>query len=119
MNLNGDAMWLAIGWTMLHFLWVGGLIGVAAAMALRALGGASAEVRYGVALASLAMLAVAPAVIGWRASLAGGADRPAPEPGGRAAPVVPPPSVRHAEETPTPCGWRSAGRCCTSSGSAD
>ena len=29
-------MWLAIGWTMLHFLWVGGLIGIVAAVALRA-----------------------------------------------------------------------------------
>ncbi len=70
MSTNIDAMWLAIGWTMLHFLWVGGLIGVGAAVALRALDRASAGVRYGVALASLALLALAPAVIGWRESLA-------------------------------------------------
>jgi len=101
---NSDAIWLAIGWTMLHFLWVGGLIGAAAAMALRSLGRASAEVRHGVALASLALLALAPAVIGWRASLAGGADRPSPEPGGQTVQVVPPPSVRHAEETLTLVG---------------
>ncbi len=31
--MNPYALWLALGWTMLHFLWVGGLIGIAAAIA--------------------------------------------------------------------------------------
>ncbi len=103
MSPNSDAMWLAIGWTMLHFLWVGGLIGVGAALALRALDRASAEVRYGVALASLALLALAPAVIGWREGVAArGVDRTLPEPRVQAMPGVPLSQARQVEEAPAP-----------------
>ena len=76
MSLDSKAVWLAIGWTMLHFLWVGGLIGIATAVALRMLRVASAEVRYVAALAGLTLLALAPAAIGWRIVGAGVAERP-------------------------------------------
>ena len=66
--------WLLVGWTMLHFLWVGGLLGLAAAALRRALRGARPEVRYSVAMLGLAALAVAPAVI---ASLLFMASQPA------------------------------------------
>ena len=82
MSGNSTGIWLAIGWTMVHFVWVGGLIGVVAAVALRAFRGASAEVRYGVALASLTILAAAPAAIAWHVGLPRGADPTAPESGG-------------------------------------
>ncbi|MGP0068920.1 MAG: hypothetical protein ACLQGP_35635, partial [Isosphaeraceae bacterium] len=76
MSLDSKAVWLAIGWTMLHFLWVGGLIGIATAVALRMLRVASADVRYVAALAGLTLLALAPAAIGWRIVGAGVAERP-------------------------------------------
>jgi hypothetical protein len=84
-------MWRAIGWTMLHFLWVGGLIGILAATALRALRGATPELRYGVALGALTLLALAPAAIGWRAGLVDGTDRPSGKPEARTMPEMPPP----------------------------
>jgi WD40 repeat protein/beta-lactamase regulating signal transducer with metallopeptidase domain len=79
MSVDSNSLWLAIGWTMLHFFWVGGLIGIGTAVALRLVRGALAEVRYAIALTGLAVLALAPAAIGWRASLseqAGGRVRP-------------------------------------------
>ena len=103
MSPNVDAMWLAIGWTMLHFLWVGGLIGVGAASALRALDRASSDVRYGVALVSLALLALAPAIIGWRARVAArGVDPTLAEPGVQVAPVVPTSRSQQVDEAPAP-----------------
>jgi beta-lactamase regulating signal transducer with metallopeptidase domain len=109
MNPGSDALWLAIGWTMLHFLWVGGLIGLASAMALLVLRRASAELRYGVALASLALLALAPVVIGWQVSVtaAGMGDRPVPGLAAREAAAVPSRSVHVLPEQPTLTG-RSA-----------
>jgi hypothetical protein len=40
MNTNSTTLWLGIGWTMLHFLWVGGVIAAMAAVVLRRLRGA-------------------------------------------------------------------------------
>src|SRR5262245_32708844 len=68
MNFNDTTLWLAAGWTMLHFLWVGGFIRVGAAIVRRTLRGASAETRYAAALSSLALLALAPGAIAWRLS---------------------------------------------------
>jgi WD40 repeat protein/beta-lactamase regulating signal transducer with metallopeptidase domain len=106
MSQDIDAVWLAIGWTMLHFLWVGGLIAIVASIALRALGGAPAEARYAVALASLALLAAAPVAIGWRTSFAAGAGRPGPMPDSptRVTAVKPPAIATPVEEAPTPIG---------------
>jgi WD40 repeat protein/beta-lactamase regulating signal transducer with metallopeptidase domain len=102
MSMGTDAVWLAIGWTMLHFLWVGGLIGITAAVALRALRDASPELRYGVALGALALLALAPAAIGWRTGLLGGVSRPEPmpEPAGQASTAMPPPLAPQVEKAP-------------------
>ena len=59
--MSTSALWLGMGWTMLHFLWVGTVIGGLGAIALRAMRRAAPEQRYGLALATLAMLALAPA----------------------------------------------------------
>ena len=75
MNTNLATLWLVIGWTMLHFLWVGGVVAAGAAVVLRLLRGASAEVRYAVALASLVLLALVPGAIAWRLARASSTDR--------------------------------------------
>jgi beta-lactamase regulating signal transducer with metallopeptidase domain len=56
-------VWTALGWTMLHLLWVGAAIGLASAMGRRLLRRARPESRYGVALACLLILAAAPGII--------------------------------------------------------
>ena len=61
--LTESRAWLAAGWTMLHFLWVGGAVGLIAALGRRALRGAAPETRYAHALLSLSAMAVAPAAI--------------------------------------------------------
>ncbi len=58
-----DALSLAVGWTMLHVLWVGATIGAAAAIAGRATRSARPEIRYVIALVFLAALGLAPMVI--------------------------------------------------------
>jgi beta-lactamase regulating signal transducer with metallopeptidase domain len=78
--MTATSPWLTAGWTMLHFLWVGGLIRVVAAVAGRALRGAPAEARYALALASLALLALAPAAIAWRLGLATKLERATSDP---------------------------------------
>jgi TonB family protein len=49
MNLLHHPLALALGGAVLHFLWQGALLGILAALALRASQGRSAEFRYGVA----------------------------------------------------------------------
>jgi beta-lactamase regulating signal transducer with metallopeptidase domain len=49
-----------VGTPILHFLWQGGVIAAAAAVALRLLNRRSAEARYGVAIGALLLMAVAP-----------------------------------------------------------
>ncbi len=56
--LTASWPWLLAGWTMLHYFWVGGLIGLLAVALRRALRKARPEVRYNVALLGLAALAV-------------------------------------------------------------
>ncbi len=58
----GSPLWIAAGWTMFHFLWIGATLGLSGLLGRRALDCASLEVRYGFALFILAAMAVAPAV---------------------------------------------------------
>jgi len=53
-------IWQIAGWTMLHYLWVGGVLGVIAAVLRRALWGAGANLRYLAALSCFAVLGIAP-----------------------------------------------------------
>ncbi len=61
--LHSRAAWIAVSWTMVHLLWVGGVIGLCGAAARSALRNARPETRYGAALACLIVLAAAPAVL--------------------------------------------------------
>ena len=70
MSNNSATIWLAVGWIMLHFLWLGGVLAAAAAVVMRAFRGASAEVRTGLALASMVVLALVPPAIAWRLTFA-------------------------------------------------
>ena len=63
LDVRGVELWNIAGWTMLHFLWIGALIGVAAAISRWLLRRAAPAVRYTAALACLALLAAAPVVI--------------------------------------------------------
>jgi beta-lactamase regulating signal transducer with metallopeptidase domain/HEAT repeat protein len=61
------SFWEVLGWTMLHFLWVGALIALFARLVLWAARRRSPRVRYAVALAGFLFLALAPAVLcAWR-----------------------------------------------------
>jgi beta-lactamase regulating signal transducer with metallopeptidase domain len=92
--LTGSRPWLAAGWTMLHFLWVGGAIGLVAALGRRALRGAVPEARYGFALLGLAAMAVAPAAIVALLPASPRDDGPAREsPRAVAVTPLPPPSA--------------------------
>ena len=66
---TADRLWHVAGWTMLHFLWVGACLGLAAVVLRRLLSAADHHLRYCCALASLAMLAVAPVGIAIGVSL--------------------------------------------------
>src|SRR3954470_20980568 len=55
-----ENIWLLAGWTMIHFLWLGTLVGTIALPSRWLLGRASANVRYAVALSWLAALVALP-----------------------------------------------------------
>jgi beta-lactamase regulating signal transducer with metallopeptidase domain len=78
--MMGSRPWLTAGWTMLHFLWVGGALGLAAAAGRLVLRRAAPEARYGFALLCLGVTAVAPAAIAMCLSRA---------PDHRTAPAIP------------------------------
>jgi beta-lactamase regulating signal transducer with metallopeptidase domain/tetratricopeptide (TPR) repeat protein len=61
--LTTSPVWTAAGWTMLHMIWVGGLIGVMAALGRWLMKSTGPEARYGVALAFLLVLTVSPVAI--------------------------------------------------------
>ncbi|MTV56206.1 M56 family metallopeptidase, partial [Pseudoduganella buxea] len=62
-----DTLTGAIGWSLLHFLWQGLLIGWAAALALHLLRNRSAQARYAVACGALLLCAALPlGSIAWR-----------------------------------------------------
>ncbi len=63
-----SSVWRLAGWTMLHYLWVGGVMAALAAAGRRMLRQVHPDVRYGYAVASLTTLAVAPAFIAWTIS---------------------------------------------------
>jgi len=76
-QLDGVDWWHVAGWTMLHYLWLGALAGLAAGVCRAVLRSAPANVRYVVALASLATLAVLPVGIAvWVSANPQVADRP-------------------------------------------
>jgi beta-lactamase regulating signal transducer with metallopeptidase domain len=50
------------GWTLVHFVWQGALVGFGAAAALRLLRSASAQTRYGVACVAMAAMLAAPII---------------------------------------------------------
>lgn len=74
-----DTLTGAIGWSLLHFLWQGLLVGWVAALALHLLRNRSAQARYAVACGALLLCAALPlASIAWRVAV---------QLGGHAAPV--------------------------------
>ena len=60
LQLGGVELWQLAGWTMLHFLWVGSLIGLAAAIGRVIVRRAAPSVRYAAALGCLCMLGGSP-----------------------------------------------------------
>lgn len=63
LGLTESDLWVRAGWIMIHYLWVGTLLGLAAVACKWALKSATAHVRYLVALGWLAALALSPMVI--------------------------------------------------------
>jgi Zn-dependent protease with chaperone function len=61
-----SAAWDVIGWTLLHYVWVGAALGAAAWVLRRVVGRLSPTLRYAAALGMLVLLAVAPGVIAWQ-----------------------------------------------------
>ena len=57
------AGWIAAGWTMIHFLWIGSVLGLVVAYGRSLLAKAPPHVRYAYALAGLVVLAVTPGII--------------------------------------------------------
>jgi hypothetical protein len=66
LSFMNSPLWLTAGWTMLHFIWVGAVIGLLAAIARWILKPASCQTRYLVALVCFASLALAPLLIAAR-----------------------------------------------------
>jgi beta-lactamase regulating signal transducer with metallopeptidase domain/cell division septum initiation protein DivIVA len=60
LSLAHEPWALALGWSLLHFLWQGAALGLLAWLVLALLRGASAKARYGTACAFLLLMAVAP-----------------------------------------------------------
>jgi hypothetical protein len=67
--MNTERVWLIVGWTMLHYLWVGAALGLGAWLARRIAERLVAPVRYAAALSCLALLAFAPVAIAWNVAL--------------------------------------------------
>jgi beta-lactamase regulating signal transducer with metallopeptidase domain/peroxiredoxin len=59
----GAPVWTAFGWTMLHFLWIGGLFGVVAGVGRWVLCRCSPHVRYSYALICLMGLTMIPVLV--------------------------------------------------------
>src|SRR5688572_7541778 len=62
-SLDSAGLRQLAGWTMLHFLWIGGLIAVVAVVLRLALRRVRPQVRYLAAVAMLAVFAAAPVAI--------------------------------------------------------
>jgi beta-lactamase regulating signal transducer with metallopeptidase domain len=76
MNPTFDHWVQVAGWTLVHFVWQGGLIALAGAAALRFLRTASAQARYGIACAALAAMLVSPAMTARVISTSAQAEQP-------------------------------------------
>jgi TonB family protein len=63
----------AVGWTLLHFVWQGAVIGIAYAIVRAASGTARSQVRYASGLCALALMALAPALTLWQLAPGAGA----------------------------------------------
>jgi beta-lactamase regulating signal transducer with metallopeptidase domain/tetratricopeptide (TPR) repeat protein len=61
--MTSSPVWTAVGWTMLHLVWVGAVIGVLAALSRRVFKSFGPEVRHGAALVWLVVSTASPAVI--------------------------------------------------------
>lgn len=59
-SVAGSRLWVAAGWTMIHFLWVGLAIALLAHVVRRALDRAPAEIRHAAVLICFAALVAAP-----------------------------------------------------------
>ena len=59
----GIRLWQIAGWTMLHYFWVGAVLGAVALLVRQRLRSSAANVRYVFALGSLLLLSVTPAAI--------------------------------------------------------
>ncbi|RYZ40500.1 MAG: energy transducer TonB [Myxococcaceae bacterium] len=56
----------AVGWALVHLLWQGVLVAVALALALRWVGGRSANLRYALACGAMGILLALPVATAWR-----------------------------------------------------
>ncbi|MAG55719.1 MAG: hypothetical protein CMJ83_05465 [Planctomycetes bacterium] len=61
--MSGHSVWMAIGWTMVHFLWIGALVALGASLVARSVRRARPEVRYVAALAGFVAFAISPVFI--------------------------------------------------------
>jgi len=61
--MTASSVWLALGWTFLHVVWLGLIVGLIAATLRRLLRRARPEIRHGAALASLMVLAATPIIV--------------------------------------------------------
>ena len=97
LRLNGIDVWQLAGWTMLHYLWLGMLAGLAAGALRLVLRRASANVRYVAALGCLTVLAALPVAIGaWESAAPQAMQMPANS--------VPAPSAEIAASAPGSAG---------------
>lgn len=62
MSLDPNALVSTLGWALLHFVWQGALIGLAAAIALAALRNARPQTRYAVACIALMLCLAMPSL---------------------------------------------------------
>lgn len=88
----------AIAWALVHFLWQGALVGLAAAVALRLLKSRSASARYALAVAALAAMLALPVATAIRILGAAGAELSA----------TGAPGVERAIESPAKAGLASS-----------
>ena len=63
LDLAANPVWSAMGWTMLHFLWIGSILGVLAFLGKWLLRHARIELQYLYSLACLLTLAATPALV--------------------------------------------------------
>ena len=61
--LSASPIWCAAGWTMLHLVWVGAVIGLLAALLQLLTKSAGPEIRHAAALLSFLFMAISPVVI--------------------------------------------------------